>query len=226
MAKPIVLDTFSFPTQGAALDFVRDEILNAYAMGETVSDVNHDRLLRELNDRHKDSAEKSGVGIAEFFIRRTESDGVYPVGANARGIWIRRIDGSEVDWSYHTAIKRPGVKTNLKDALRSAVNERRIAFREAAFKRGGVTCALTGAPLAEIRDADVIYRNPSWSELVEGFVATMGGWRAIETNSGFGQALIGGRISDPNALEAWLCHYGDHANPMLVRNNEGGRKGS
>jgi hypothetical protein len=84
MAKPVILKSRKFATQTAALDFVRDQILHGYNLDQVVSDPDHHQLLLELNERHKDAEEKTGVGIREFFIRKTEAGGLYPVSANAR----------------------------------------------------------------------------------------------------------------------------------------------
>lgn len=220
MAKPITLPSRSFTTQGAALDFFRD-MMYRYDIGERISDPLDHQLLMELSERHKDAEEKAGPGIDHFFVNRTESSD-FPVAANARGIWIRRINGEPVDWSYQTAIKKPGPKSNVKDALRVAVNSRRLAARDRAFSGGPVSCGLTGISIPSKAEADVIYRSPTWGELVEGFVETRGGWGSFETNSGFGGIAIGGRLEEPE-LSAWLDYWDTEARPMIVLANEGGR---
>lgn len=221
MAKPVSLPTRSFTTQSAALEYFK-KILYAYDVGEVVTDPMHDKMLRELSERHPDSIEKTGAGIAEFFINRTETGDFGFVSADARGIWIRRTDGTVVDWSYQTAIKRPGPRVNFKDALRLAVNDERVFIRDAAFAAGPVQCALTGVPIPTKSEADVVYRDPTWSEIVEGFVATLGGWGKVETNSGFGEIAVGGRVADP-VLARWLEYWKANAHPILVIMDEGGR---
>lgn len=222
MAKPVNLPSKSFPTRKAALEYFKG-ILHSYRIGEVVSDPIHDTMLRELSDRHPDSVEKVGVGISNFFINRTESGDYGYVSADARGIWIRRIDDSVVDWSYQTAITNPGVRANFKDALRLAVNDKRVSLRDVAFAAGPVSCALTGVTIPTKAEADVVYRDPAWSEIVEGFVATLGGWSKVETNSGFGHIAVGGRVSDPAVVAAWLDYWDDNAHPVLVLKDEGGR---
>lgn len=223
MAKPVILESRKFATKKAASDFVRDQILYGYDLDQVVSDPDHHQLLLELNERHKDAEEKKGVGIREFFIRKTEAGDFRPVSANARGIWIRRTDGSEVDWSYLTAIQQPGPRVNIKDALRLAVNDRRIAFRSEKFAAGPVLCALTGVLLKSKDEADVIYRGPTWDVLVEGFVDTQGGWANVETNSGFGETTIGGRVSDSAVEQAWLAYHAENARLLIVKSDEGGK---
>lgn len=212
----------NFPTQKAALEYFKG-ILHSYDVGEVVSDPAHDKMLRELSDRHPDAVEKIGVGILEFFVNRTEAGDYGYVSADARGLWIRRIDQTIVDWSYQTAITKPGRRVNFKEALRVAVNDKRVAKRDAAFAAGPVRCALTGVLISTKADADVIYRDPTWNEIVEGFVATLGGWGNVDTNSGFGEIAVGGRVTDPAVLTSWIAYWDANANPVLVMKDEGGR---
>ena len=220
MVKPVVLPSRVFPTQKSAEDYFQS-VMNTYDIGERIHDPEHRQLLLELNDRHKDGPEKAGVGISHFYVDKTEA-GDYPVWADARGIWIGRIDGSKTDWSYLTAIRKPSKQANFKDALRVAVNDLRIKLRDEAFARGPVKCALTDVIIAPRAAADVIYRDPTWAELVEGFVATQGGWDAVESNSGFGGVAIGGRLEEPT-LGAWVAYWIAHARPLIVLHDEGGR---
>jgi hypothetical protein len=223
MAKPITLPSMTFPTQKAAKAYFRG-ILYRYEVGGVVSDLVHDTMLRELlSERHPDAVEKVGVGIKEFFINKTAAGDYHHVSADARGIWIRRIDDTSVDFSYQTAITKPGLQSNFKDALRLVVDDKRISRRDAAFAAGPVRCALTGVLISAKAEADVIYRSPTWNELVEGFVATRGGWGNVDTNSGFGGIAIGGQVTDPAVRTSWSDYWEDQANPILVIKDEGGR---
>jgi hypothetical protein len=222
MARPVLLPSRSFATQKSALEYFRS-ILYAYEVGEVVSDPEHQQLLLELAERHKDAEEKRGAGIREFYIGRTEAGDYGYVSRGARGIWIRRVDGSEVDWSYQTAVRQPSPRASLKDAMRMSVNGRRVRLRDKAFAAGPVTCGLTGQTVASKDMADVIYRDPSWDELVEGFVESMGGWASVDANSGSGTVAIGGRLSDPQTLLAWLAYWDSHARPIIALKDEGGR---
>ncbi|OCL33436.1 hypothetical protein BCR15_06360 [Tessaracoccus lapidicaptus] len=129
-----MLETFSWPTRSAAEAAFRGILRNSgYSVGDAVSDPVHHRMLIELLERHPDHAEKAGPGVREFFIGRTrDASGVF-VGANAIGIWIRRVDGEEVDFSYLTAIRQHSAKSDAKEALRTEVDERRQEYRDARF---------------------------------------------------------------------------------------------
>jgi len=162
---------------------------------------------------------RSGVGVKEFFIRRTAlgKGRVQHVRKDARGIWIRRFDGSEEDWSYTSAIDQEGRQSDVKEALRAVADEQRVRFREQAFASGPVFCARTGEPISALEDAEVRYEQPSWGQLTVGFVATQGGWDAIELTAGDGQVQIAGDLADDRQRQAWTAYWEQHACPVLVK---------
>lgn len=217
-AKPVILPSIAFPTQKAALDWVRDEIKNAYPLEGVVTDPLHDAVLRDLLDRDDDAAEKVGDGVREFFIRKTEEGpgNIRYVRADARGIWIRRVDGTVDDWSYQSAIRQEGRQSDVKDALRAVVSDERIAFRERAFGAGPVVSAQTGLVIARLDDAEVRYESPTWGQLTSGFVASEGGWDAVRLTSGDGHEQIAGDLADPRQRAAWIAYWLQHARPILV----------
>lgn len=219
VAKPVRLPSKTFPTRTAAKNWVRDEIKDHYALEEVVTDSLHVAVLFDLLERDDDAAEKVGVGVREFFIRRTAlgKGRVQHVGRNARGIWIRRIDGSVDDWSYTSAIDQEGRQSDVKEALRAVVDGERVAFRERAFAAGSVVCARTGAPILAREDAEVRYISPTWTRLTKDFVESQGGWDAIELSSGDGEVQIAGDLADDDQRGAWRRYWLAHANPVLVR---------
>lgn len=218
-AKPVRLPSKTFHTRAAAKKWVRDEIKDHYPLEAVVNDPLHVAVLFDLLDRDDDAAEKVGVGVREFFIRRTAlgHGRVQHVAWNARGIWIRRIDGSEDDWSYTSAIDQEGPQSDVKEALRSVVDAQRVAFRERAFAAGPVMCARTGALILALEDAEVRYMDPTWARLTRDFVASQGGWDSIKLSSGDGRVQIAGDLADDEQRAAWTRYWTEHANPVLVK---------
>ncbi len=224
---PVVLETFSWPTKSSAEAAFRAILRNSgYSVGDAISDPVHHRMLLELLERHPDHAEKTGPGVKEFFIGRTrDASGVF-VGANAIGIWIRRVDGHEVDFSYRTAVHQHSMMSDAKEALRTEVDERRQEYREARFAtREPVRSDLSGEQIHSLRDAQVIYMSPTWGQLTYRFAESEGGWRqlAVAPASG-GIAVVGSRLADRSQASRWLVFHALHANMGLATASEASRR--
>ncbi|VEP40690.1 MULTISPECIES: DCL family protein [Tessaracoccus] len=224
---PVVLETFSWPTRSAAEAAFRGILRNSgYSVGDAVSDPVHHRMLIELLERHPDHAEKAGPGVREFFIGRTrDASGVF-VGANAIGIWIRRVDGEEVDFSYLTAIRQHSAKSDAKEALRTEVDERRQEYRDARFaSREEVRSDLSGDRVDNLRDAQVIYMSPTWGQLTYRFAESEGGWGELAVApASSGIAAVGSRLADRSQAGRWMVFHARHANLGLATASEASRR--
>lgn len=224
---PVVLETFSWPTRSAA-EAAFQEILrtSGYSVGDAISDPVHHLMLLELLERHPDHAEKTGPGVEEFFIGRTrDANGVF-VGANAIGIWIRRVDGDEVDFSYLTAIRQHSATSDAKEALRTEVDDRRQEYREARFaSREEVRSDLSGGRIEGLRDAQVIYTSPTWGQLTFRFAESEGGWDELAVvPAASGLAAVGSRLADRSQASRWLAFHSRHANLGLATASEAARR--
>ncbi|MFC3296166.1 DCL family protein [Clavibacter michiganensis subsp. insidiosus] len=162
---PILLGTFSWPTRSAAEAAFRAILRDSgYSVGVAISDPVHHRMLIELLERHPDHAEKTGPGVKEFFIDRArDASGVF-VGANPIGIWIRRVDGEAVDFSYLTAVRQHPLKSHAKERCgRKWTNGdrstgKRVSLRakkcEATSLGNGLTVLRTPRSSTRIRPGD------------------------------------------------------------------------
>jgi hypothetical protein len=224
---PVVLETFSWPTRSAAEAAFRGILRESgYSVGDAVSDPVHHRMLIELLERHPEHAQKTGPGVKEFFIGRTrDASGVF-VGAKAIGIWIRRVDGEEVDFSYLTAIRQHSAKSDAKEALRTEVDDRRQEYREARFaSRGEVRSDLSGDRIDNLRDAQVIYMSPTWGQLTYRFAERQGGWGELAaTPAASGIAAVGSRLADRSQAGRWLVFHARHAKLGLATASEASRR--
>jgi hypothetical protein len=93
-AKPVVLATRTFATQGDARDFF-SEMLHRYIPGEEVTGDDAE-LLSSLFERHPDHAQKSGAGVKRYE--------VMPADYGSQCFCVVRLDGTREGFSYHACI--------------------------------------------------------------------------------------------------------------------------
>jgi hypothetical protein len=93
VAKPVTIDTRSFPTKDAARAFFK-EMLNRYRPGDRVSDS--DAVdLRALLKLHTEYPAKLGYGIDHFEVMSQTVDGI-----TTQCFEIVRVDRTRDDFSY------------------------------------------------------------------------------------------------------------------------------
>lgn len=114
-------------------------LLAGLKSGERVSDL--DELeLREIIKYHPSSKNKIGIGIDHFKVAGPQW---------SKHFVIVRIDGSEVDFSYHRCYGN-GTQ-DVMQAARYSINESILAFRENnRLPNGKFRCELTGAETDEV----------------------------------------------------------------------------
>ncbi|MCP3379995.1 DCL family protein [Bradyrhizobium sp. CCGUVB4N] len=179
MAKSVSLPNGRFwKAQTAALDHFKD-MLRRYADEETVEHyLDHDDLVALL-ERYDaviiDGPTKIGRGIDYFFRRQNAGQGF-----STPGFWVRRVDGSETDFSYIQAVKgQPKSDAQeFYDACRAAVAADLLAAKKRHFtafadSTGRVPCDLTGELLA-FPDAHLDHAYPTFGQLVITFRAARG----------------------------------------------------
>lgn len=223
---PVVLPSYNWPTKAATeADFQAILNTSGYAVYDTITDPNHDQMLRELLDRHPDAAEKIGAGVDFFFIGLTADGDKFNVRPDAKGIWIRRVDGSKVDFSYLTAIRKQSPQADAKEGLRIAVDDRRLAYRAKRFAAGTpVVSDISGTPIANREDGYVVHVSPTWGQLTHSFAMSEGGWTNVKVASGYGAVKIGSTLVDPAMETRWLAFYDKHANPIIATQSESARR--
>lgn len=226
MAIPINLDSFAWPTKAAAEKAFQAILRSSgYSTYDPITDPIHDLMLGELLERHPDSAEKIGSGVDHFFIGKTSDGDKFNVSADAIGIWIRRTNGSKVDFSYLTAIRSHTPKSDAKEGLRLAVDDTRMGYRAQRFKDGSpVASDLTSQPITDREQAHVIYLDPTWGQLTHRFAESEGGWKKILVHSGNGSVKIGSEILDPEVKARWIAFHGKYGNLGIATASENARR--
>ena len=179
MAKPVQLTNGrTWPTQGAALAHFK-AMLARYDDEQTVEDrSDHEDLLAVL-ERYDavilDGPSKIGPGVDLFLRRQNRGEGY-----STPGFWVRRVDGSETDFSYISAVKgTPKSPTQeFYDACRAAVAAdlkaaKRRHFATHGDELGRVPCELTDV-LVTIDQAHLDHAYPTFGQLVLSFRAARG----------------------------------------------------
>ncbi|TFD63736.1 DCL family protein [Cryobacterium sp. Hb1] len=225
-AIPVHLDSFTWETKGEAEAAFRAILHDArYAIYDRISDPMHDRMLRELVERHPEGLTKLGVGIDHFFIGRTR-DGEYTMArSDATGIWLQRSDGEREDFGYLAAIRQHSPRSRAKEGLRAAITDRRTDFLESRLGAGGpVLSDLSREEIVNHSDAQVIYIDPTWEQLTYRFAQSEGGWEEIELDTGAGRALIGSQLANKVLENRWLEFFDKNAVFSLASHDEAVRR--
>jgi hypothetical protein len=93
-AQPVSIAGIYFPKKSDALAHLRG-ILYRFEFEERISGVDEE-FLKAAIERHPDCLEKVGVGIKHFFVGRGDF--------GTRCFWIRRVDGTQVRFSFKSCV--------------------------------------------------------------------------------------------------------------------------
>jgi Protein of unknown function (DUF3223) len=223
MAKPVQLSNGrTWPTQGAALAHFK-EMLARYGDEEIVEDHgDHEDLLAVL-ERYDavivDGPAKIGAGVDLFFRRQNRGDGY-----STPGFWVRRVDGSETDFSYIAAVKGTPKSSGQEfyDACRAAVAAdlkaaKRRHFAKHGDEAGRVPCELTDA-LVTIEEAHLDHAYPTFGQLVLSFRAARGWQHEVPagTVSLPADRQITSTFADPALTEAFRAFHNAAAMLRIV----------
>lgn len=149
------------------------------------------------------ATKRLGREIDHFYIGRTRDGDKFNVRPVARGIWIKRTDGTVVDFSYITSIKNHTPKSDAKEALRSAINDLRIAYRAQRIADGTMVSDVSGTAIVTRDMAHVVYLAPAWEQFTYRFAQSEGGWDKILVHSGHGTIKIGTHLLDEGGYNRW-----------------------
>jgi hypothetical protein len=147
MAKriPITLAGMTYPTKKAAIAKIR-EILHGNELETPITGEDH-QFLMDLIERHPEALYKIGDGVDYFKVKLNSPVGWRPTS----GFWIKRIDGSEMDFSYKSCLdqKTKTLEKQLYDACREAIREDLMHAKSWYFEKyqdedRKVVCELSG----------------------------------------------------------------------------------
>ncbi len=197
--KPVDVAGLHFETRAACKDHVR-ALLACYQVGQTLSETDTAFMLALL-EQHPDSASKIGCGVASF---RLSTDTHWRKTQYAR---IVRIDGSEEDFSWQKCIDGESQMKKVLGALRVAVSDQVIAFRDRELVSGAV-CPFRGVRLtADTSHVDHV-RPLTFQQLAESWLAG----RDVQ----LAKRDFYSEIEDPDALASWRAFHLERARLRLV----------
>jgi hypothetical protein len=224
--KAVVTTKIAWRTRTEALAECNDILRNAgYPLKTPITKPRHVDVLNGILEIHPHSVAKIGPGVDHFYIDKVASAPGVQVADDDLGFWILRSDGTPVDISYNEAISPSDQKKQVTSALKAAVNNDRLAYRDARFaSRAVVTSDISGAPFRRRADATVIYQSPSFSQLAFRFAEAEGGWNAIGVSQGGRSAFIGDELVDAGVESRWLTFWRTHAVLALATKSEGARR--
>lgn len=197
-----IWQTLGFQTR-AKLELAIRSITNHAPLGQPLSKDQEEFLISVLKHHHE-WEEKQGCGIAHLEIRiNTNGTG------STRGIWIVRVDGSEIDISWRVPLAPNGQTTHLQDlktAAREAIQDQMHAAHKSLPRD---VCGLCGEAIKRDDDVHADHVKP-FSAIFDDF---FGGseHRVAVSNEG-----ITTKIVDPELNQAWRDHHADQADLRLV----------
>jgi hypothetical protein len=167
-AKPIELGHRTFPTKKAAKEYFR-ALLEGHVAGDILCVGSpHFADVRALLERHPDRVQKVGCGIQSFSIRLDSNKN--------KMFWLRRIDGTETDFSFYSCVKGrgPSLRQEFAEAARFSIHREIRAHKERYFSEnsdsaGRAPCQETGQPM-EFADAHVDHHPITFNEIIDRFL--------------------------------------------------------
>jgi hypothetical protein len=209
----IKIGSQTFRTKNTAKNFFR-EIRDSKIDGDPIT--GDDRVsVESLLSLHPAAAEKIGCGVDAIV--------VLPDGRGGRCFYVRRTDGSLIDFSFHTCIDgRPPSFTRFSQSCRSAVANWMIAWRQQQLETseqrelGLVKCSVTGEwlPLSAT-DADHIFPL-TFSKIVNDF-AILRGINIDTFDAYLHQGTENLRFEDQSLSDAFHAYHATVANLRMVK---------
>ncbi|KXG84236.1 DCL family protein [Agrobacterium bohemicum] len=183
MAKGVELSNGkSWKTQLAAKQHFK-EMLARYDDGETITDPEDHFDLGALLERYdlllSEGPSKTGKGIDRFEKRKSFVNG-YPT----RGFWVYRVDGTDTDFSYISAITgsaKPKMQ-EFYDACHNAVSKDLRRAKEKQFdsfsdENGCIVCEISGE-LVSFMNARLNHAYPAFITIVNDY-KELRGWSDV-----------------------------------------------
>ncbi len=213
MAKreKLLIGPYTFETKKACMQHVQQLISSTLGEGAEVRPCHeHFGFLRELFERHHEKEQKYGSGLAGYKVGRDTYGNLH--------FLVMRVDGTEVDISWRTAVSGTGrtPRQNLEAAMRQAIAPQIDEVRTKTDFSSA--CPLCGVPL-NARASHVDHDEPRFTDLVRTFLDTYG-MEAPETfDDAPGRNAAVFRPQDHAFAAAWASFHRSHAKLRAVHDD-------
>jgi hypothetical protein len=208
---PVTLGRFTFPSKQAAKAALR-EIRDRHQDGVPILEEDAVDILLEVVAAHPQAKEKVGAGIRGFFVGKAPE-------FSTRCFYLRRIDGSDTEFSWNETITPTKSIDRLRMACRNAIEDQKTGFKDAKWPWSDIqprVCPITGEPFSR-SEAHVDHQPP---RTLKSLVAA---WLAVE-NLAVDEVQID-HIGDLRSVdtfaksdqrESWRTYHRDHAQLRLI----------
>lgn len=199
MAHPVVIGGLSFRTKSEAKRFF-GAIRNRYPDSAKLSPED-ESVVRDLLACHPESAEKTGAGAAFFTV---ETDALF---GRTRHFVVHRSDGTSSDFSYHACIDGRNERRDRLGAMRRAVEDQIIAFREMHFASPPQLCPLRRFPITR-ESYHVDHAPPVFFTVLVGRWLDTEGLQLPEVRITLpGDNQIVATMTDPSQSRSWRGYH-------------------
>lgn len=195
-----------FKTKGALIKKIRS-VLNESDIKKTLCGEDFLFMLSILK-MHPSYSIKEGPGVSSIFIKTN------PLYKRNRCFWIKRIDGSETDFSFMQCLNPKNNLSKFLAACRLSISETMINFKISSLNLVK-TCPETGIALNRF-NSHVDHSPPVFDQIVKMFIEKYD----IDVDKvpllGSIDGEIGGSFKDESMAEKFLIFHNSIANLRLI----------
>jgi hypothetical protein len=168
-------------------------------------------FMLALLQNHESAEIKVGCGVASMHVRRN------PYGN--RGFWLRRVDGTETDFSFYLCLDPKTKEQHFRAACRQIIAPVIIEFKQQFFTDNwnAPRCPFTGELLRLGAEAHVDHAPPNTFDVIfKDFVAA----RGIDINAvefvGSTDGRIGSELADKQLASDFLDYHNARAELRVI----------
>ena len=200
-----------FPTKVALQKRIR-KVRDSYPDYKALSSDDFEFMLEVLSG-HPSYETKYGAGVESMYVRTN------PVYKNNRGFWLRRVDGTETDFSFVECLTPTPQIKKFALALRVAIEPYTMTFKSDFFanQTGPYFCPYTGEPL-EFIGSHVDHKAPhTFQKLVQDFIKTYAiDLETVEIAGDYEDNVYQNTLVDEELNRLWIEFHNDRAELQIV----------